>query len=319
MSETFLGEGWLESAGSVEGSYVGDGLFEHGLDWETELRPIQDATTGRVVEGYRANVRLTDDKPLAVVGSRYTPVQNRVAFEPLDELVDEGLATIEKIASIKGGRRVLVVSKQTQPLTIAGEKVLPYMAWLNSHDGSSPVTMTPVPTRDFCTNAMVFWVGAKDRYKVKHTRFAQTRLVGEKARVFSEGMGAMTQADAYFRRAKATGERLARSRISEREFEDFLKSLSPIPKEKMGTDEKGRSVVKNLRSINMATNRQEEIRAIYRGEENLNDIRGTRWGALQAVVQWGDHVKSYRSPDSKLEAIVGGVPTTQTALQILSN
>ena len=62
-----------------------DALRLAGLDWKVYQREVY-TDSGIKIEGYRANVRNTDNKVLGVVTERYKIVQNEEAFSFTDAL-----------------------------------------------------------------------------------------------------------------------------------------------------------------------------------------------------------------------------------------
>ena len=66
-----------------------EAIKKSGLDWEVEKRQIfcpgSSDMEFQVVPDAFAVVRKTDHKPLGVVGARYVPLQNRVAFSFFDD------------------------------------------------------------------------------------------------------------------------------------------------------------------------------------------------------------------------------------------
>lgn len=67
-----------------------DALILAGLNWQVLQEPIFTATN-EPIEGYKANIRDSDRKPLGVVTSRYKVIQNNEAFAFTDELLGEGV------------------------------------------------------------------------------------------------------------------------------------------------------------------------------------------------------------------------------------
>lgn len=80
-----------------------DALQLAGLDWKVLQQPI--STNGQVIEGYKANIRDSDNKVLGVVTERYRVVQNTEAFEFTDKLLGEGVR-YETAGSLFDGKRV---------------------------------------------------------------------------------------------------------------------------------------------------------------------------------------------------------------------
>lgn len=158
-----------------------------GLDWEVTLQPVYAQIDiegmGELeipCETHKAVVREKDGnfEPLAVVGNKYTPVQNSEAFRWFDPLVHEGDCTLDAAGSLRGGRNVWVLAKltgQTQEVT-KGDPVNPYLLLSNSHDGSRAVTVAFTPIRVVCWNTLSAAHADGDRkdgltkqIKVKHT------------------------------------------------------------------------------------------------------------------------------------------------------
>ena len=62
-----------------------------GLDWTVTQKDIATADGGKVIPGFKANVRELDDKVLGIVTDRYKVVQNTEAFAFTDALLGEGV------------------------------------------------------------------------------------------------------------------------------------------------------------------------------------------------------------------------------------
>ena len=62
-----------------------------GLDWTVTQKDIATADGGKIIPGFKANVRESDDKVLGIVTDRYKVVQNSEAFAFTDALLGEGV------------------------------------------------------------------------------------------------------------------------------------------------------------------------------------------------------------------------------------
>ena len=129
-----------------------EALKEAGLDWRVYQQPIF-TNFGKVIEGYRANVRSTDDKVLGVVSDRYKVVQNDEAFEFTDELLGEGVR-YETAGSLQGGRKIWLLAKLPEMYVMAGDRVSSYLVFSNTHDGSGAVRAAITPVRVVCNNTL---------------------------------------------------------------------------------------------------------------------------------------------------------------------
>lgn len=298
-------------------------LEESGLDWLVLVEPVM--RNGYEVDGKFFTVRSIDDQVLGIVGRIYEPVQNYEGFKMIDALVDSDEVEIETAISLRGGKTVAIVAKRPEHVLIGGEKYMPYLVFSNSHDGSSMLQMVTTTVRVVCTNTLALALkGARNKYKIRHTRAAQFRIQEarqalemtfapdskqEQESRTKDAKNALSVARHYATRMQNVGEELLVKKISTQGFERFVRNLVPLP-------ENGKA---EGRGFTMRRNTQDAILGIYYQESNLNDIRGTEWGALQAVVQYNDHERNYRSTDSRFENLVGGSDLNQQAYKLLVN
>ena len=279
-----------------------------GLDWEVKLHPLSARVYAGGKEkkvsipGHFANIRQSDNKVLGVVGHQYRVVQSKEGLGFISDLVDSDDIRIESAMSLRGGKRVAILAKRPDHITIAGEEHIPYILFATGHDGKMGVVMMATPVRVVCMNtlSMTLNTNTPHRHHVHHTPGVHGRI--QTAR---ESLGVSFK---YTETLQRVGEEMAATKLSDRDFEKFLESL--VPTTKNGETLEGRS-------LTMREDRQWEIRSIYNTEDNLNNIRGTKWGAFNAVAEWVDHRKNFNSPDRKLEAITAGADEKQKALAIL--
>ena len=114
-----------------------EALEKSGLDWNVVQHPIMTPVCG-VVQGYKANVRETDNRVLGVVSDRYKVVQNREAFAFTDSLLGEGV-TYETAGSLSDGRKVWILAKLPDCYVVDDEEIEPYLVFSNTHDGSGAI------------------------------------------------------------------------------------------------------------------------------------------------------------------------------------
>lgn len=261
---------------------------------------------GKKVEGKFYTVRTDTDEPVGIVGKEYSIIQNRTAVDLLYQAVDRSNITVERCMVLKGGRRIIMIARRPEEYLVAGENIDQYLIFSNGHTGADPFVMVSVPTRRPCLNTLRVKPDFENGvYRIRHVRNAPQRV--------EEVMAGLDKANRHIAELKAVGESLASVKISDREFDQYLARVVRVPEKEY--DEHGR--VKNQRAINNARNRQLDIAEIYYAEENLNNIRGTAWGAWQAVVQYNDWNRDYRSPERRIEKLIDGETMSQRALDIL--
>ena len=115
-----------------------------GLDWTVTQKDIATADGGKIILGFKANVRESDDKVLGIVTDRYKVVQNTEAFAFTDALLGEGVR-YETAGSLQGGRRIWLLAKLPQQYIINGDEITPYLVFMNSHDGSGSIKVAMTP------------------------------------------------------------------------------------------------------------------------------------------------------------------------------
>ena len=149
-------------------------LIKSGLDWNVEQHPI--LTNGGIqIEGYRANVRDSDNKILGVVTDRYKVVQNQEAFAFIGELLGKGVR-FETAGALAEGKKIWLLAKLPSTYIIVGEKLSPYLVFTNSHgSGSIKVAMTPI--RVVCQNTLNLALSTADRiWTTNHTGDISSKL-----------------------------------------------------------------------------------------------------------------------------------------------
>jgi phage/plasmid-like protein (TIGR03299 family) len=118
-------------------------LIQAGLLWGVEKRELFLGNGQRVPDTF-ANVRMTDNKVLGIVGSQYRIIQNREAFMWTDSLMGEG-AVYETAGSLREGKRVWLCAKLPEPINLVGDQTDLYLMFTNSHDASSAVKVAVTP------------------------------------------------------------------------------------------------------------------------------------------------------------------------------
>lgn len=255
-----------------------DALRESGLDWKVEKHPIfVEGESGSYVEvpGKYANRRDSDGRVLGVVGEQYQILQNEDAFSFADALVDSGDAKYETAGSLRDGRRVWLMMTLPEGVKVAGDDIDIFIALANSHDGSQAVTVMATPIRVVCQNTLNLAIGqAKRTWSVRHTASMDGRL--------DEARRALELTFDYAEEFAKVGEELAAEKISDGRFERIVEELTDVEKHAEG------------------------ILATYQTSPNLEDIRGTKWGALNAVGEYFDWGRNTRSQEARLKSSLTG-------------
>ena len=267
------------------------------INWGVDLVPVE---YGDEETGYYLVVRDFDDKVLSCVGRQYTPLQNAELMSFMQAVTKTGAELgISSVLSLKGGKSVAICARRPEAVRIAGEDHLQYMTAANWHDGFRRAFVLFSDVRAVCANT----VAAAEAAAPNVFRFRHTGNLEEKV---AEAQKVLEMGFAYHDRIAQVGNELALSPMSKSDFEKFLKDLVPVqdttPKEDVATLMKTRDGIKR----------------VYSDTPDLQNIVGTSWGALQAVVQHQDHERKFHGDGTRMEAILRQDNLNQRAYNLLT-
>lgn len=243
------------------------------------------------VPGFRAVQRSDDGSTLGVVSDTYELVSNTEMWDIAEAIEGEarGEVMFETGGSLKGGAKVWLLIRLRDPLTVRGDEetgTVAYYALQNAHDGSGSFRGQATMTRIVCDNtAQMADLDAQQRgtsFTFRHTRNVKDRI--EEARVALAGW--RESIDAY----RMLSEHLGRERIVGGQYLDFMQRFIPAPPPSTASDR----VMANVEEA-----RQTWL-GIYRGEANERII-GTRWGLVQASVEYLNHGRRAHSQESRFK------------------
>lgn len=309
-------EGTVLDSQGEKGLTVAQALQGSGLDWYVEKVPVYAATKydqhGEPdlkhpftrVEGRWGVQRDLDHRVLGVVGSTWEPVQNSAGFALIEDVMQGGDVWIEAAGALDGGRKVWVLAHVAEDLQIAGEDVAQYILFTNGHDGRTSVTAAMTNVRVVCENTFDLALATAQRLvRVRHTTKATERLAAAK-----EILGLR---NLYAEELAAMGEWLVKDEMSDKAFDRFLQQLMPVREDQ-----------EDKPAATMIRNRREEVRSVWTEADNLESIRKTKWGALNAVIEWSDYGRAFRDSETQLKAQWGLNSVTGSvkdrALELLS-
>jgi phage/plasmid-like protein (TIGR03299 family) len=282
----------LNHTGTLENTTARDALREAGLDWFVQGASVFAEANGQRIEmpTHQANVKIKSDGsvwPLAVVGSRYRIIQNEEMFATLDTITRNQQAQYVAAGELGGGRVVYMVMSLPEYVNIPGDPHEAYLLALTSHDGSTSLEFTTVINRLFCTNQMtsLFKLARKQDvlYTVKHTANA----VLDSMRVQQALQISYDEVALYESFAK----RALDINFSDARFESYISRVFPMPDgvtEVMSEEvmSRGQKIARTR-----ATNLRERAWDSWLNKtDTMGNIRGTAFGAFQAVIETYDHL-----------------------------
>jgi phage/plasmid-like protein (TIGR03299 family) len=247
-----------------------------GIDFEVERKPVLYRSTSDgptdLLAGQYVTVRTDTGAGLGVVGARYEVLQNRQVFEFLQDLVSDHGVVWESAGALREGRRVFVSMRLPETVTVdAGginDEIVPFIAAVNSHDGSSLAQVVVTPWRPVCGNTERFAVrDAYTRWGVRHTRNALDRV--------SEARRTLGLSVRFYERLAADLESLARTDLAIGEYRDVLDDLWPPPKPDA-----------TQRAKTIHGHRADTLVQLYR--TNSERLGRTAYAAERAITEYAD-------------------------------
>lgn len=244
---------------------------------------------------------------LGNASDQFSLIYHHQMGEIIEALVGEG-AKFETAGSVRGGRQVWALAYLDEPFTVPGDDTehLPFLALLNSHDGSGACQVVKTAVRVVCWNTfqMALADGARSgrRYVIRHVGDVTARVEEAKAAL----AGLREDTVEYL----ALAEELSAIRIDDARVTMFLSEFLPSPRENGEVcSDRVHENVERARSM---------FRAIYNDSVTTDAVRGNGFGLLQASTEYLDHVRDFRSQDSYLgRSILRAEPAKAMALRTI--
>ncbi|MEJ3741779.1 DUF932 domain-containing protein [Actinomycetes bacterium KLBMP 9797] len=247
-----------------------------GIDYDVVRRPVLYQSTldapARVLADQFVTVRTDTGAGLGVVGARYEVLQNRQMFEFLQDLVDRYDVVWESAGALRDGRRVFVSMRLPNTVTVdaAGinDQIIPFIAGINSHDGSSQAHVVATPWRPVCGNTERFALrDAHTRWGVRHTRNARDRI--------AEARRTLGLSVKYFENWAAEEQALAQTELAIDQFRQVVDDLWPAPEDGAAK-----------RTVTHHTNRLNTLTELY--QTNTARLGRTAYAGERAITEYAD-------------------------------
>ncbi|EEQ59216.1 phage/plasmid-related protein TIGR03299 [Clostridiales bacterium 1_7_47FAA] len=273
-----------------------------GLDWNVIQKPIK-TQDGIPISGFKANLRDTDSRILGVVTDRYRVVQNQEAFAFTDGLLGEGVR-YETAGSLQDGRRTWLLAKLPQRFIISGDEVIPYLVFMNSHDGTGSIKVAMTPIRVVCMNTLNLALStAKRSWSTNHT--------GDIAGKMEDARYTLLYADQYMAELGKAIDRMNRMKLSDRQVYEYIDALFPL------ADNPTEQQKKNL--VRM----KEDLKARYFDAPDLRHVGRNAYRFVNAVSDFATHAKPLRERANYRESLfartVDGNAMIDKAYELVTN
>jgi phage/plasmid-like protein (TIGR03299 family) len=215
--------------------------------------------------------------------------QNDEMFEFMDNVMKEAGSKIETCGSLRNGRTVWALAKAGTVEYLAGDPVDEYFLFRNGFDGFTSIELCFTTVRVVCNNTLTMALKeASNLWKIRHTESNRSRM-----EEVSRAIGAQCKYSASLKDAMSY---LLTKAMEDQKVHDFFTKLVTPPSK--------REVQAELKTLQLnIINKMDEIYYSNALGMDVSGVRGTAYGALQAVTAWADHYRVVRAGDrDKIEA-----------------
>ena len=294
-------QSWVKAGTAVNASSASEAARQAGLDWNVMLADMEAIVSNNVnefetvtdhypVPKRQAVLKLGKDNEnqvIGVVGDKYKIVQNMEVFSALDTLVDSGDARYTAAGEYNNGANIWMVMELPVGVQVANDPHAAFLLVQSSHDGSCAVRIRPIIERLFCMNQINRIIKGKHKndytYVMKHTTNSELSV---------NDIRNITQLtyDSIQQYETIAGTLLER-KVDDRQVRNIFKAVWALPSEVEDAPEHLLSQGQR-RQRTIALNGRDSAWNIYSQSPTQENIRGTAFGAWQAVVEHADHYAS---------------------------
>ncbi len=275
-------------------------------NWNVRLSPLTDyipETFNDVSENslvLRTNPFNGGTDVLATVGKRYHVLQNEELFAFADNIHDANPeCRWESAGSLKKGKVVFGTVDIPRTMVLdpqgANDQTKLYLIVWTSHDGSVAVQAAVTPVRVVCQNTLnLAMKNAKQSFKIRHTQSVEGRI-----QVARETLGL---ALGYFDEFEKEAQSLYTQAITDAEFSKLIQTIYP----KLDKDAAKVALTKWENKVVLLDD-------LYHNSPTNATIKGTKWGAFNALTERLDYYRSGRGNSETLMAGASGFDPILTA------
>lgn len=254
---------------------------ENGLELTEAYEPI---------DGQQAVVRSDDGFTLGVVSDTYEPVDNTEMYEIAEAIEgdDPDSVLYETGGSLFGGRKVWLLLRLREPITIAGDDsaTIPYFALQNDHVGGGSFRGQALVTRIVCDNtaqmADIEAAGRGTEFVFRHTK-----NIGRRIEQAKQALAGWRESVSSYNRLM---DLLAGQTVTKFQENEFIDAFIPEPPARAISP-----IVE--RNIDEARMQMREILS----SPTCREIRYTAYGLVQAAIEYNQHVRRARSEQTRFK------------------
>lgn len=282
-----------------------------GLDWDPEERPVYDVdqlyadgtAKVKVIEGFKQVVRSDTGAVLDLAMDTYSIIDHATMGEILEAVMEAGDGTLryETAGSLYEGKKVWALVRVGEQREIPGDPspMQPYVALLNSHDGTAALRVIATNVRIVCANT---WHAAEmdsehrgSAFSFRHTRNWASRVEDAKK--------ALSTTQAQIEATVEAARTLLQLKVNKMQREDFIQqyAIQRVIANTVGKKAWSKSTLEQR--LEQPRVQQALAATISQlghilDSRSCDGIRDTAWGLVQAGGEFADHVRESASPDS---------------------
>lgn len=235
---------------------------------------------------HRLVVRDDTQAVLGTVSDQFALIEHSVMGQILEAMLGLPNVKFETAGSCKGGAMVWALAYLDEPYTVAGDntETYPFVALLNSHDGSGACKVTRTQIRVVCWNTYQAASMQGDRSGLQFV----FRHVGDVAGRIEDAKEALAGARSEAKEWDELAKELYEVPVSDKQFQRFLVDFIPEPP----------AEVVSTRVRNNIDRARKTFKYLYLDSLTTEAHRGTALGLLDASVEYLDHVRGSRNRDT---------------------
>ena len=290
---------WVRGGTAVEANSAASAATQAGLNWTVRTGELVAIATPLTIDENgvtsakyvdvpkkQAIIREDNDKVIGIVGTKYKVVQNMEVFNALDTLVDAGDARYAAAGEFNGGANIWMVLELPQGIQVANDPHAAFLLVKTSHDGSSSVVIKPIIERLFCANQVNGLISNSRKkyneytYRMSHTTNQELSI----ADIRNITNLTYTAIEDY----QLVANNLLKKDMSREQTLNFFKKVWALP---TTVEDKPYDLLTRgeRKQQTIAKEARAKAWAIYNESETQENIRGTAFGAWQAVIEYADH------------------------------
>lgn len=279
-----------------EGMSGSEILESAGLNWNVSKKSIYDES-GNILdkEGYFRNVREDTGSTLGIVKARYEIFQNSELMEFAETLTGPNFGNhIQNAGLFKGGKKVFV----NLEIPNDNQEYKDYLLFASSHDGSIGIEGLAHRIRIVCENTFNSALkNAYNKFSLKHTRNFRDKLY--------QAESALEGSLKYFSECNNLFEQLKNTPFTEHQLTELVSKVYDFE----APAHSGLTVTDILSGNDMSGNKVStrkqnilnEIIELSHTGKGASEVKGTAYGAYNAITEYLDHYSTIRAHNDREE------------------